>query len=268
MASPNKDKWQAAMQEEFNSLMKNNVWKIVDRPSNCNIVGCKWVFKLKSDESGDCTIYKARLVARGFSQKFGVDYTDTFSPVVRHSTLRILFCIANELDMDIEHIDINTAFLHSKLNECIYMEQPLGYLTDKTKVCLLNKSLYGLKQASRLWNNSVHVLLTNNGYTQSQCEPCVYFKRSDNKLTLVALYVDDFYVFSDCSVQRDSLFQLLQSEFSCKSLGTLNNCLGIKIHRDRTQGTLMFDQSGYIAKLLERFGITNCRSVSDTYGSK
>lgn len=261
MASPNKDKWLAAMQDEYNSLMKNNVWEIVDRPNNCSIVSCKWVFKLKSDDLGNYSVYKARLVARGFSQKPGVDYTDTFSPVVRHSTLRILFCIANELDMDIEHIDINTAFLHSKLDECIYMEQPLGFTNDKTKICLLNKSLYGLKQASRLWNSSVHDLLTNNGYIQSNCEPCVYFKKYDNKLTLVALYVDDFYVFTDCSVEKDKLFQLLQSEFSCKSLGTLKNCLGIKIHRDRAQGTLMFDQSDYIRKLLERFGMVNCKNV-------
>lgn len=262
MAGPNKANWLAAMQDEFNSLMKNNVWTIVDRPSSCNIVSCKWIYKLKSDYSGNCVVYKARLVARGFSQKPGVDYTDTFSPVVRHSTLRILFCIANELNMDMEHIDINTAFLHSKLDECIYMEQPLGFSCDNGKVCLLNKSLYGLKQASRLWNNSVYVLLTNNGYTQSKCEPCVYFKKCDNKLTLVALYVDDFYIFTDCCKEKDNLFQLLQSEFSCKNLGTLNNCLGIRIHRDRTQGTLMFDQSDYIEKLLERFGMTHCKSVS------
>ncbi|CAH2092873.1 unnamed protein product [Euphydryas editha] len=180
VSGPNRSEWLSAMQEEYRSLLENNVWQLVDRPNNVNIIKCKWVYKLKTDSVGNLIRYKARLVARGFTQRKGIDYSETFSPVVRHSTMRVLFCIANELDMEIEHVDVTTAFLHGNLEEQIFMEQPVGFETDKDKVCLLNKSIYGLRQSSRIWNCKVNSVLTSNGYLQSQCEPCVYLKKTES----------------------------------------------------------------------------------------
>lgn len=261
MLSLDKEEWRLAMEREYNSLLKNNVWKLVDRPCDKNVIKCKWVYKLKRDDSGKDS-YKARLVARGFSQQQGVDYSDTFSPVVRHTTLRTLFALANEFNWDISHFDVETAFLNSNLNEHIFMEQPEGFDTDKNKVCFLLKSIYGLKQASRMWNQKVHQLLCNNGFIQSKCEPCVYVCKSNGKSTIIALYVDDFYVFGNCSVTKENLLKLLQQEFIVKDLGALKTCLGMNVCRDRSKSTLTLNQKSYIEKLLLRFGMEKCKPVT------
>lgn len=262
ISSSNCMEWQTSMQKEYDALIRNGVWRLVDRPKGHNVVKCKWVFKTKYDNAGKDK-FRARLVARGFSQKQGVDYDDTFSPVVRHSTMRVLFALANDSDMNIEHLDVETAFLNSDLKEHIFMEQPEGFNTDKNKVCLLLKSIYGLKQASRMWNLKVHKLLSKNGFVQSKCEPCVYIKRDVNKcITIIALYVDDFYVFSNSSTTKIELITLLKSEFSIKCLGPLKCCLGINVNRDISKGILTLDQTEYIKTLLLRFNMQNCKSVS------
>lgn len=253
--------WEAAMQKEYNALIKNGVWKLVDRPKAHNVVKCKWVYKTKQDNAGKDK-YRARLVARGFSQKEGIDYNDTFSPVVRHSTMRILFALANDLNMNIDHLDVETAFLNSDLDEHIFMEQPEGFNTDRSKVCLLLKSIYGLKQASRMWNLKVHQLLSTNGFTQSKCEPCVYIKKCDKCITIIALYVDDFYLFSNSSTTKNELISLLEREFNVKNLGTLKTCLGMNVTHDKRNGILTLDQSDYIKRLLSRFGMENCKAVA------
>lgn len=261
VSGPESDKWIAAMSSEYNSLLGNNVWKLVDRPRNRNVVKCKWVFKKKLDASGHFDKYKARLVAMGFSQVHGIDYRETFSPVVRHSTMRILFALSCELDLKIEHLDITTAFLNGELQETIYMEQPPGFENgDKSKVCLLQKGIYGLKQASRIWYEKVNKLLCENGFCKSKCEPCIYIHKTENSLMIVALYVDDFYVFYNNELHKNKLFKLLTKEFDCKQLGTLKNCLGINVTREGN--TLRLDQKDYIRKLLKRFGMEQCKPVS------
>lgn len=263
MASQNKADWQQAMQNEYDSLIKNGVWELVDRPHNHNVIKCRWVYKVKQDTKGNFDKFKARLVARGFDQKPGVDYDQTFSPVVRHSTMRILFSLANEMNMDIDHIDVATAFLHSNLQEKIFMEQPSGFeCNNKNKVCLLRKSLYGLKQASRAWNQTVHDLLTKHGYTQTKNEPCVYYLRQNNNLTIIAVYVDDFFIFSNCDIQKNNLINILSNNFCIKNLGPVKNCLGMNIYRDRSKGILILKQSEYIKKLLNRFNMQDCKNVA------
>lgn len=166
------------------------------------------------------------------------------------------------MNMYIEHFDIDTAFLNSNLNERIFMEQPEGFVKDNSKVCLLLKSIYGLKQASRMWNMTVHSLLTGNNFSQSKCEPCVYVKKSNSNLTIVALYVDDFYVYTTDKSSINELHALLQKEFNVKNLGPIKNCLGMQVIRDMSKGTLMLNQSQYIRTLLVRYGMENCKSVS------
>lgn len=271
MSSAEAEEWQSAMKCEYDALISNGTWKLVDRPKGGNVVKCKWVFKKKFDSSGHFERFKARLVARGFSQKPGIDYSETFSPVVRHSTMRILFSLANELDLEMEHLDVTCAFLNAELAETIYMEQPVGFSSDKNKVCLLLKSIYGLKQASRLWNCKVNELLISNGYSQTVSEPCVYTKRTDDDFVIIALYVDDFYLFySKNSPSKDKLLCLLQKDFNVKNLGTLTNCLGINVIRDKSKGIIKLNQSEYIKRLLVRFGMSECKHVSTpmSVGSK
>lgn len=261
MSSSNSEEWQRSMQREFEALTKNKVWELVDRPVDQKVVKCKWVYRIKNNNSENCK-YKSRLVARGFSQTYGVDYDDTFSPVVRHSTLRTLFALATELDMYIEHLDVDTAFLNSKLNERIFMEQPQGFVEDQNKVCLLLKSIYGLKQASRMWNLTVHNLLIGKQFSQSKCEPCVYVKKDQNALTVIALYVDDFYVFSTHKTCIDDLYILLKKDFNVKNLGPIVNCLGMQVSHDVSKGLLTLNQSHYIRSLLVHYGMENCKPVS------
>lgn len=258
-----KDKWIDAMKCEYKSLIEKNVWTLVERPKNSNVVKNKWVYKLKRDPSGNIEKFKARLVARGFSQVQGIDFNETFAPVVRYSTLRLLFAIANERDMDINHLDVTTAFLNSNLDECIYMEQPCGFENEsKNKVCLLNKSIYGLKQASRTWNQTIHKILTSIGYVRSKCEPCIYIKRNEEVLIIIAIYVDDFFVFSNSKMEKQKLINQLKEEFDVKDLGPVTNCLGMKVNRDRNNGTLNLSQSQYIKNLLTKFGMAEAKPAT------
>lgn len=264
VSGSNSQQWLDAMKSEYDALVKNNVWELVDRPVGKNVIKCKWVYKTKYDASGNFDRFKARLVARGFTQREGIDYNETFAPVVRHSTMRILFCIANQLDLNIDHLDVATAFLNADLNETVYMEQPIGFSdNNKNKVCLLKKSIYGLKQASRMWNCKIHSLLSEHNFTQSKCEPCVYVKSNKDDLVILALYVDDFYVFysQNSSIKRN-LLNILESKFNVKNLGPLKSCLGINVSRDKVKGTLTLDQSEYIRKLLVRFGMENCKAAA------
>lgn len=265
MASPHREDWLAAMRSEYNSLMENQVWKLVPRPTNTNIVKCKWVYKLKHDADGKFDRFKARLVARGFTQKQGIDYTETFSPVVRHSSMRILFALANEMDLEIDHIDVTTAFLNGNLNEVIYMEQPIGFCNNNNtnQVYLLQKSLYGLKQASKMWNEKLHNVLIENNFKQSLCEPCIYTQKIENDYVIISVYVDDCYFFhSKNSLIKKQLLNVLQNQFNIKNLGSLRNCLGMRVTRDRKKGILCLDQTEYIKKLLRRFNMETCKPVS------
>ncbi|WP_222927389.1 reverse transcriptase domain-containing protein, partial [Xylella fastidiosa] len=146
--------WCVAMSEEIESLQKNQTWELVEPLKNRRIVGCKWVFKRKPGIPGvEEARFKARLVAKGFSQKEGVDYNEVFSPVVKHSSIRTLLAIVACYDLELEQLDVKTAFLHGELEEQIYMRQPEGFVVSgkEDHVCLLRKSLYGLKQSPRQW---------------------------------------------------------------------------------------------------------------------
>lgn len=152
METDDAEKWKEAINDELNSLKVNNTWILVDRPKNTNIVTNRWIFKRKLKANGEIDCYKARLVARGCSQKYGIDYEETFSPVAKFDSVRTLIAMGAAKGMKILQFDVKTAFLHGHLIENIYMEQPSGCVQDSGKVCLLKKALYGLKQASRQWN--------------------------------------------------------------------------------------------------------------------
>lgn len=261
-SSSDNDKWESAMKRELDSLKESGTWVLVDKPSNCNIVRNKWVYKIKRNSNNEIVKYKARLVAKGFTQQHGVDYDETFSPVIRHTNIRLLFALAVKLDLNIDHLDIETAFLNGSLDETIYMYQPEGFIDtkNKDKVCLLKKTIYGLKQSSRVWYKTVEEFLVNLGYVKSLFESCVYYKRNGCKLTIVALYVDDFLILSNDMKEKSRLKYNLGQKFNIKDLGEVKYFLGLNI--ERTKGQIKINQKPYINNLLRKFNMSQCKTVT------
>ncbi|KAG5666630.1 hypothetical protein PVAND_014646 [Polypedilum vanderplanki] len=191
--SEDKDKWIAAMDQEIKSLCDNDAWCLVDLPVGRKAVGSKWVFKRKENQDGHIIEYKARLVAQGYSQKYGEDYDEVFAPVTRSSTFRLLLAVSGRRKYYVKQFDIKTAFLNGELKEEIYLKQPPGYEIND-QVLRLKKSLYGLKQAARVWNQTIHQVLIEDGFIQSQADMCFYIKNLSDKSCYLIIHVDDILI--------------------------------------------------------------------------
>ena len=201
MNSEDSEKWLAASQEEFDGLTEMGVWKLVDRPSDCKTIKFRWTYVLKADGR-----YKARLVAKGYTQVQGINYEETFSPVARYESIRYLLAHAALLDWEIEAMDVKLAYLHGVLDEEIYMEQPEGFIAkgEENKVCRLVRSLYGLKQAGRVWNRTfAHTIKKKLGFNTIHSDVGVYVlhhhhKRGDSKTDMILiLYVDNLLLLGE-----------------------------------------------------------------------
>jgi len=270
-SSTDNDKWLVAMSEEMESLYKNKTWELVKLPKGKKAVGCKWVYRKKealSEKEGEK--YKARLVAKGYSQKEGVDYNEIFSPVVKHTSIRVILAMVAMHDMELEQLDVKTAFLHGDLDEQIYMQQPEGFKEPGKEeyVCLLKKSLYGLKQSPRQWYKRFDLFMVSHGYTRCEYDCCIYYRvLSDGSYIILALYVDDMLVAAKSKQEIGKLKSMLNSEFDMKDLGAAKKILGIEIHRDRRAGQLRLSQSGYLQKVLQRFNMQDSKSVSTPLAS-
>ena len=229
-------------------------------PKGRKLVSSKWVFKLKELLNGK-TKYKARLVARGFSQKEGIDYTETFAPVVKYKSVRLVLAIACERNMHIHQMDVCTAFLHGKLEEEIYMTPPEG-IDSGGKVWKLEKTLYGLKQAPRCWNQRLDDFFVQKGYVQSINDFATYTKGSGKEQIIIAIYVDDLLIMSESLDIVKSAKAELTTEFEMVDFGEAQLVLGMRIKHDRTLGILTLDQENYCKKILERFNMKDCKPVS------
>ncbi|GJX15239.1 retrotransposon protein, putative, ty1-copia subclass [Tanacetum coccineum] len=261
MLDPESDKWIDAMNAEMQSMIDNMVWVLVDLPPNCKTVGSKWLFKIKTDMDGNVHTYKARLVAKGYTQLYGVDYEETFSPVADIRAIRILISIAAFYDYEIWQMDVKTAFLNGHLDEDIYMVQPEGFVDPKhpRKVCKLQRSIYGLKQASRSWNKIFDEEIKRFGFTQNLDEPCVYQKASGSNVTFLILYVDDIIIMGNHILSLQSVKDYLGKCFAMKDLGEATFILGIKIYRDRSKRLIGLSQSAYMDKILKRYRMDNSK---------
>lgn len=191
-SSPDKEKWKEAMKKEMESLYANNVWDLVELPKDRKAVGSKWVFKVKVDTDGTFERHKARLVAQGFSQKFGSDYDETFSPVVRFESIKTIIALAVQHGLKLHQMDVKTAFLNGELKEEVYMQQPEGFVVKRKEhlVCKLNRSIYGLKQSPRCWNIILDEQLKKIGFVQTTADPCIY-TAATGEMFIIAVYVDD-----------------------------------------------------------------------------
>lgn len=246
-------KWKQAMTEELEALEKNETWELVPRPAGRSIVTCKWVYKVKSIPGTDSVKAKARLVARGFTQREGLDYTEVFAPVVRYDTVRIMLCIAAEKDLEIAQFDVKTAFLNGELKEEIFMETPKGLDVNNEKlVCRLKKALYGLKQASRAWNETFTKCLRKFSLVPSVADPCVFYGMVEGHELYLLLYVDDGLVLSKSNKAIDQLLSYMKENFEM----TTGNCqyyVGMEIRRDRAKKKISIGQQAYIKKLVLKF---------------
>lgn len=260
------DKWRLAMQEEINALKCNNTWDLVTLPKNAKIVDNKWVFRIKTSSDGKPLRYKARLVARGFTQEKGVDYQETFAPVVRYDSIRILLALATEHDMHISNFDVQTAFLYGDLSECVYMKQPTGFENQKKTglVCKLNRSLYGLKQSARCWNRKFVSFLNKYDFKQLKTDPCVFLGHfADNEIYL-AIYVDDGLLMSNSKTAISELINILKQMF--KIVVNLDssklNFVGLEIEQNISDGIVCIHQQMYINRLVNKFKMSDAKPLS------
>ena len=197
---------------------------------------------MKYNADGSIEGYKARLVANGFTQKAGIDFEETFSPVVRYTSIRTLLAIVNQLDLELHQMDVSNAFLNGKMKEDIYMSQPEGYIQEgnENMVCKLNRSIYGVKQASRCWYDTLDNFLKEAKYKQCTADLCIYLKRVGGQYTYIAVYVDDILIASNSIVMLQDEKKLLQERFNTKDLGEAHYCLGIQIQRYREQSRCFY----------------------------
>jgi hypothetical protein len=224
-------KWIDAMNDELKSMDQNKVWDIVELPEGYKTIGCKWVFKTKCDSKGNIERYKARLVAKEFTQKGGIDYNETFSPISKKDSLRIIMALVAHYDLELHQMDVKTAFLNGSLEEEVYMDQPEGFsLKGKEHmVCKLNKSIYGLKQASRQWYLKFNDTITSFGSKENTVDRCIYLKVSGNKFLFLILYVDDILLSSSDLGLLHETKEFLSKNFEMKDMGEATYVIRIKI---------------------------------------
>lgn len=262
LAGPQAEQWQTAAREEYDALMDKQTWTLTKLPPGRAAIGSKWVFKVKYNPDGTVNRYKARLVAQGYSQKPGIDYDETFSPVVHRTSLRTLLAYGVQRGMIIHQMDVVTAFLNGSLTEEIYMKQPDGFEAHGREdlVCRLNRSLYGLKQSSRCWNLVLDEYLTSLGFRPSDADQCVYVRVTNGVKSIIAVYVDDLVILSDTMDSMQDIKTALSSKFLMKDLGQLHYCLGISAEFDGTE--LKIHQKHYIKQMIDRYGMTDCKVVT------
>lgn len=255
--------WVQAMDEEMRALEKNGTWEIIERKRDKSPVGCRWIYTVKYKSDGTLDRYKARLVAKGYTQTYGIDYEETFAPVAKMNTVRILLSLAASCGWELQQFDVKNAFLHGDLEEEVYMEIPpgVGITYGANKVCKLKKALYGLKQSPRAWFGRFTKAMKCLGYKQSQGDHTLFFKHSQGgKLTVLLVYVDDIIVTGDDLIERHFLKEKLSAEFEMKDLGQLKYFLGIEVAYSK-QG-IFISQRKYVLDLLQETGKLGCKPAS------
>ena len=263
LASSDGTKWQKAMATEIESLGANDVWDLVELPRDQKAVGSKWLFKLKVAADSSTDRYKTRLVAQGFSQKFGVDYDKTFCPVVRPESVRAVIALAAQNDLKLHQMDVTTAFLNGELKDEVYMKQPEGFIErgQEHLVCRLNRSIYGLKQSPRCWNSALDVCLKAMGFAQSPSDPCVYTS-TEGEMFVIAVYVDDILLAGKTDKQIAEVKKALSECFKVRDMGKLHYFLGVKVALNYETGETWIGQSLYTESILQKFGMEDSKPVN------
>ena len=224
--------WQHAIKEELDALHKIGTWDLVYLPSGKSTIGCKWVYKIKTRSDGTVDHSKARLVSKGFTQEYGIDYEETFAPVARLSSVRTLIAISTARKWTLFQMDVKNAFLNGALSEEVYMKLPLGYSHPPGfyhGVCRLQRTLYGLKQAPREWFAKFTSTISQHGFLGSSFDTTLFLRWSNRGITILLLYVDDMIITSDDVQGIQDLKHFLGRQFEMKDLGPLDYFLSLEV---------------------------------------
>jgi hypothetical protein len=253
--------WVNAMTEEYQSIMKNEIWEIVPRLKSKDVVSSRWIFKIKHATNGSIEKYKARFVARGFSQKEGINYEETFAHVARYTSIRTIIDLAAKMKWKLHQMDVKTAFLNSVIEEEVNIEQPQGFEVEdrKSHVCRLKKALYGLKQAPRSWYGRIDSFLTSLGFTKSKVDSNLYFKIMNNEPVILLLYVDDLFLTGEQKLINECKKRLV-SEFEMKDLGLMHYFLCLEVWQSLER--IFLNQGKYTVKILKRFDMLECNPMN------
>jgi hypothetical protein len=256
-----KKEWMDAMTEEYQSIMKNDVWEVVPKPKNKDVVSSKWIYKIKHATNESIEKYKVGFLARGFSQKEGIDYEETFAPIPRYTSIRTITALAAKMKWKLHQMDVKTTFLNGVIEEEVYIEQPQGFEVEyrKTHVCMLKKALYGLKKTPRAWYGRIDSFLTSLGFTKSKVDPNLYFKVMNDEIVILLLYVD--YLFL---TREENLItyckKKLATEFEMKDLGLMHYFLGLEFWQSREK--IFLNQGKYAVEILKRFDMLECKAMT------
>ncbi|GJZ19325.1 retrovirus-related pol polyprotein from transposon TNT 1-94, partial [Tanacetum coccineum] len=261
------ESWIVAMQEELNQFIANDVWELVPQPKNMTIIGTKWVFRNKLDENGVVSRNKARLVTQGYNQQEGIDYDETYAPVARLESIRILLAYACALDFKLFQMDVKSAFLNGFINEEVYVAQPLGFINFEKPdhVYKLKKALYGLKQAPKAWYDRLKAFLIKHEYKIGMVDNTLFTKKKSSNLIIVQIYVDDIIFGSTCQDMCDEFAKIMHDEFEMSMMGELNFFLGLQIKQ--MEDGIFFNQSKYIKEMLKKFGLEDSKPMKTPMSS-
>ncbi|CAM8959925.1 unnamed protein product [Rhodiola kirilowii] len=240
------------MDEEMNAFIKNKTWDLVLKPDHIKPITCKWVYKVKRKADGKVDRFKARLVARGFSQSYGEDYEETFSSVAKMTSVRVVLSLASSQNWKLWQLDVKNAFLYGDLDKDIYMEQPLGYISKSHPgyVCKLKKAIYGLKQAPRAWFGKIAEFLQICSYHSTDADSSLFVKKNGDVHMVVLVYVDDMIVTGSREDEIARLRGELSTRFDMKNLGELSHFLGLEV---KNLDGILLSQEGYANKVIERY---------------
>jgi hypothetical protein len=262
------EKWLLAMRIEWDGCVAAKTWIVIPRaslPPGANVIRVKWVYKIKTDETGAVTKYKARITPKGYMQKQGKDFFEVFANTGKYKTLRVALSIAAARDMELRQLDVPQAFIQAELDEDVYMEMPEGF-EQPGMVCHLKKSLYGLKQSPRNWYLLVSDFIVNTlAFVATVSDPCLFWKKSrTGQLMLLFLFVDDMQLAFDKADEREwsEDHEKLRQRFNITDLGESKFMLGMEIKRDRRARTITLNQALYVTKALEKFGLDCCKPRS------
>ena len=260
--------WHAAMLDEVRALQQNQTWELVPRPTGAHVITGKWIFKKKYHADGTLERRKVRWVVRGFSQRPGLDFDQTFAPVVKPATIRVVLHLAAANDWPVHQLDVKNAFLHGELTEHVYCHQPAGFVdaSRPNDVCLLRKSLYGLKQAPRAWFQRFATHLVHLGFVPNKADSSLFVLRRGNDIAYLLLYVDDIVLTTSSPAVLQHIVTRLRNEFAMKDLGPVHFFLGIQVKRS-TAGFFL-SQEQYADDILDRAGISDCKPATTPVDTK
>jgi hypothetical protein len=251
------------MEEEIHAIQKNDTWELTTLPSNQKAIGVKWVYKIKHTAEGEVSRYKVRLVAKGYKQKYDINYKEVFAPVARLDTVRLLIALASHHNWKTYQLTVKSVFLNGILEEEVYVQQLEGFIMEgeESKVYRLKKALYGLKQVPRAWNARIDGYLHQNGFTKCPYEHAVYMKKNHRgEFLIICLYVDDLLYTGNNSEMFKEFKQSMFREFEMTDNGLMSYFLGIEVKQQHDG--IFISQKKYMKEILEKFKMESCNSVN------